>query len=211
MAFKNSQTGIPLMRPLFFEEPAYDFLKNKASVYLWGDDILVAPVFEKGQQAVEVYFPKTSNWYDAFGNRYKGGSHLQVRTRENQIPFFFRGGSFIPNAKEGIQSTSEYNTDHVRMNFIYDADVKESSGMLYDDDGLTADAYTKGKYEILHFRSKLKGNRLFFTITPETGKNTVPRDRKITFTIYNGNRLVDMNVDLKAGKEKTVYIKIPTR
>jgi oligosaccharide 4-alpha-D-glucosyltransferase len=210
-AFKNSQSGIPLMRPLFFEEPNYDFLYDKSSNYLWGDDILVAPITEKGQPAVEVYFPKNSNWYDAYGKMYKGGSHLQVRTRPDEIPYFFRGGSFIPVMPQKVKSTADYNPNEIHVNYIFDPTVKESTGMLYDDDGLTADAYARGEYEILRFESKLKANKLYFIITPETGKNWKPRQRNLTFTIFVNNRVVDLPVKLKAGKETKAFIKIPTR
>ncbi len=210
-AFKNSQSGLPLMRPLFFEEPSKDELFNQSANFLWGDDVLVAPVLEKGQKAVEVYFPKTSNWYDVFGKKYKGGSHLQVVTRENQIPYFIRGGSFIPQMRQKVKSTADYNPAELYVHYIYDPDVKESTGMFYDDDGVTAHAHALGEYEILHFKSTVKGNRILFTITPETGKNWKPQTRKLTFTVFRDNRMVDLDITLKPGKKTTTYIKLPTR
>lgn len=36
LVFQNNQTGVPLMRPLFFEEPDNNSIKTKASEYLWG-------------------------------------------------------------------------------------------------------------------------------------------------------------------------------
>jgi oligosaccharide 4-alpha-D-glucosyltransferase len=55
LAFDNNQKGLPLMRPLFFEEPENIDLQKVSDSYFWGNDFLIAPItktslFSKKQQ-----------------------------------------------------------------------------------------------------------------------------------------------------------------
>ena len=71
LAYQNSTTGIPLMRPLFFEEPNNEKLKTESESYLWGSDFLIKPITKSNVKATEIYFPKSSNWYDFYtGKKY---------------------------------------------------------------------------------------------------------------------------------------------
>ncbi|MBU2649673.1 MAG: DUF4968 domain-containing protein, partial [Bacteroidetes bacterium] len=75
LAFENSTTGMPLMRPLFFEEPGNPELFEVTGTYLWGNEFLVSPVVKPGLKDQKVYFPAGSNWFDYFsGMKFKGGS-----------------------------------------------------------------------------------------------------------------------------------------
>jgi oligosaccharide 4-alpha-D-glucosyltransferase len=58
LAYENSTKGLPLMRPMFFEEENNEKLWTMEDQYFWGHNLLIAPVFEKGQQSREVYLPK---------------------------------------------------------------------------------------------------------------------------------------------------------
>ena len=93
------------MRPLFFEEPNNPALFDYSEAYLWGNDILVAPILKAGQKTKTIYFPKHSNWFDFYtDDKIEGDQTKTVKTKENSIPTFVRGGSFIPKGKL-IQST----------------------------------------------------------------------------------------------------------
>ena len=67
-AFDNNQAGLPLMRPLMYEEPGNAKLRELSSTYLWGNDILVSPVLEAKKAMQEVYFPATARM-DRFPHR----------------------------------------------------------------------------------------------------------------------------------------------
>ena len=81
LAFENSQTGMPLMRPVLFEE---DEATAMSSTYLWGRDFLVAPVVEPGATRKEVHFPvKGSVWFDFHtGDKHLGGITEVVKPAE---------------------------------------------------------------------------------------------------------------------------------
>jgi alpha-glucosidase/oligosaccharide 4-alpha-D-glucosyltransferase len=85
IAFDNSQTGMPLMRPLLFEEPDGN-AQALSSTYLWGPDFLVAPVVEPGATRKEVHFPvrllhrQTAPRRHCRGRANQSGAHSRVRT-----------------------------------------------------------------------------------------------------------------------------------
>lgn len=199
MAFKNSKKGYPLMRPLFFEEQHDKQLFTITDEYMWGDNILVAPVLQQGATEREVYFPKGSNWFSP-RKRHEGGTSATIELDENSIPVFFKGGSFTTLLTDKIQSTAEYASSKITVGYFYDADVKESTGMLYEDDGKTPNAYEKGEYEILHFKSKVKKNKVKITIQSEVGSNYPKKDRELLFSFINNNDDQIKTVHVKSGK-----------
>ncbi|MFN3556690.1 MAG: TIM-barrel domain-containing protein [Bacteroidales bacterium] len=148
-AFQNSQTGLPFMRPLFFEEPDNFELYRVSSTYLFGDDILVAPVLRQGEREVEVHMPTTANWFDFYtGKMYQGGQQHRVQTHKDRIPTFVRGGAAIPMA-DLVQTTADYSVEHITLKFFFDEGASRFQTRIYHDDGLTSDAYQKGMYEML--------------------------------------------------------------
>jgi alpha-glucosidase (family GH31 glycosyl hydrolase) len=156
MAFQNAQTGLPLMRPLFFEEPDNHEMYLVSESYLFGDDMLVAPVLRPEVQQRPVHFPATADWYDFYtGKRYEGGTYQQVRTHAERIPTFVRGGAIIPMA-DLVQSTMQYDVQHLSLHYFYDeqAAAEPYHTRIYHDDGITPDAHARGEYEMLHVLSE---------------------------------------------------------
>jgi oligosaccharide 4-alpha-D-glucosyltransferase len=186
MAFDNSQTGMPLMRPILFEEPDGDSSPSISSTYLWGPDVLVAPVVEQGATRKEVYFPvKGSIWFDFYTDKtHRGGITEVMATAPNRIPVFVRAGAFIPMAKV-VQSTRDYSTRHIDLHYYHDASVTSASGKLYDDDGETARAYEQGKYEIVRFAASSGGGKLEISLRTETGKAFKPVARGFALMVHN--------------------------
>ncbi|MFC4815939.1 TIM-barrel domain-containing protein [Flavobacterium sp. GCM10023249] len=185
LAFQNHKKGTPLMRPLFFEEDKNVDLLNHSDSYLWGEDILVYPIKEKGKQAVEVYFPKTANWYDPYTSwKYEAGSTKSVQVSEDRIPYFVRGGSFIPMAYV-YGNTSTYDQNSLTVHYYHDASVKESEREFYFDDGTTPDAYEKKNFEMIELESKFDGKTLELEIESEVADNYKGKDRTIFLLIHN--------------------------
>lgn len=86
-----SESGAPVMRPLF-----YDFPEDKDSweiedAYMFGPDLLVAPVMEEGVTERSVYLPKGAAWKDAYTKKtYEGGQRVTVPAPIDIIPVFMR-------------------------------------------------------------------------------------------------------------------------
>lgn len=88
-----SESGAPVMRPLF-----YDFPEDKDSweiedAYMFGPDLLVAPVMDEGVTERSVYLPKGAAWKDAYTKKtYEGGQRVTVPAPIDIIPVFMRDG-----------------------------------------------------------------------------------------------------------------------
>ncbi|WP_282081454.1 TIM-barrel domain-containing protein [Aquimarina algiphila] len=187
IAFNNNQTGMPLMRPLFFEHSNDKELLELSFTYLWGDDFLVSPVIQPGIASMDVPFPKGINWYDFFtGEKFEGGGYKTVNVEKDHIPVFVKGGAFIPMIAP-VLTTDKYSTKDLVLHFYYDNMVKKSFGTLYDDDGKTPMAFENGKYEILKFDSKTSSGELSIYLSAKKGINYTSSDRNISLVIHNIN------------------------
>lgn len=206
MAFDNNQTGIPLMRPLFFEEPDNFYLYHIAATYLWGNDILISPVVRPQLKKQQVYFPATSNWFDFYtGQKIAGGQTRYIETQEDYIPTFVRGGAFIPMVRL-VQTTDNYDVDNLEIHYYNDDTLQQSNGKIYHDDGKTKNAYENGNYEILHAESKRESNTLFILLKKETGNTFYTAFQEIQIFIHHIEKKVK-NVKINGKKHPFTYNK----
>ncbi|MBQ8569874.1 MAG: glycoside hydrolase family 31 protein [Oscillospiraceae bacterium] len=87
----SSESGSPVMRPVF-----YDFYQDKQAwnvedEYMFGSQLLVAPVMEEGARERRVYLPEGAEWTDAYTKQvYKGGQWVTVPAPIEIIPVFLR-------------------------------------------------------------------------------------------------------------------------
>ena len=185
IAFENNQTGAPLMRPLFFEEPENLKLQKSAASYLWGNDFLISPVIFSKKKEQEVYFPKKSNWVDFYTEEiFRGGQTKTIQTRKAHIPTYVRTGAFIPMIKI-IQSTIAFDSNELFLHYYHDGTVLKSKGKVYLDDGITANAFEKGKYELLQFTSKVENESLEINLSAIIGDHYSKSTKKIHFVVHN--------------------------
>nr|WP_315157895.1 TIM-barrel domain-containing protein [uncultured Flavobacterium sp.] len=185
LAFENNSKGLPLMRPLFFEEPTNEKLLNSCDSYLWGNDFLVTPIAKAGITNTTVYFPKNSNWYDFYtGEKHEGGATESITVSADNIPVFVRGGAFIPMIKT-IQNTTKYSLNNFDLHFYFDEKAASSTGKLYNDDGTTPNAFEKGAYEILNFSSSLSAKTITIKVNTTVGKTFVSTDKNATVLVHN--------------------------
>lgn len=96
-AQEASRTGMPTVRPLFLVDPIAPAAWTNWWTYLYGRDILVSPIWEKGKREQEVYLPTGSSWRDAWrpDQVHRGGQTITVKAELHQIPLFVRVGSTV--------------------------------------------------------------------------------------------------------------------
>jgi alpha-glucosidase len=136
-----SRTGLPAMRPLFLEFPDDPRTYNLNDQFLFGRDLLVAPVVREGAAARGVYLP-AGDWYDFWtGKRHSGGREIQVPVTLETIPVFARAGAFVFQ-QPVVQHTGERAGLPLEVS-VYPA--AESTGLLYEDDGESR-AYLEGAF-----------------------------------------------------------------
>jgi alpha-glucosidase/alpha-D-xyloside xylohydrolase len=133
-------TGLPPMRALWLHYPGDPEAVKLGDEYLWGRDLLVAPVVEQGARARAVYLPAGA-WYDWWtGEKVEGGRRVQRPVDLATMPIYVRAGAIVP-LDPVRQHTAQAVTEPTTLQVYRGADGRF---VLYDDDGKSLD-YLKGQ------------------------------------------------------------------
>lgn len=90
------RSGDPLMRTVFYEFPEDATAWEVDDQYMFGPDVLVAPVMARGLTARSVYLPVGTDWIDPWsGIRHGGGRRVSAACPIDRIPVFVRAGSDV--------------------------------------------------------------------------------------------------------------------
>jgi oligosaccharide 4-alpha-D-glucosyltransferase len=187
MAYENAISGRPLMRPLFFEEPTNVKALNEKESYLWGSNFLIKPITKPGITETEVYFPKSSNWFDFYTDKkYTAGSTQTVSVNEETIPTYVRGGSFVP-MKNKLQNTTNYALNYFDLHYFYDENAVSTIENLFHDDGITPNTIESESNELMRFVSLVLDKEIIITLSTKVGKNFTATDKIVNLKIHNCN------------------------
>jgi alpha-glucosidase (family GH31 glycosyl hydrolase) len=134
-------TGIPVMRGLWLHYPDDAVATARADEYLWGRDVLVAPVVEQGATSRQVYLPR-GGWSDFWtGERVDGGRETARAVDLETLPLYVRAGAILP-----LGPVKQYVNEKVDAPLsltVYPG--ADGSFRLYEDDG-TSFNYRKGEW-----------------------------------------------------------------
>lgn len=186
LAYENSLTGMPLMRPLFFEDEQNAALLKEKSTYLWGDAFLVTPVTDNNVESVSVNVPK-GVWFDFFTDeKINGGNVIQHPVTLATIPVMVRAGSFVPMINP-ISSTSAYDGAEITLHYYHDRSVKTAKGKMYEDDGQSFNAMANKNYDLLEFNGQINDDQ---SLTIEfsrsgNGYHNMPNEREFTVEVHH--------------------------
>ena len=87
------EKGTPVMRTLFYEFPQDEKCWDITDEYLFGGDVLVAPIVQPKATSRTVYLPKGAKWVHAgSGKEYEGGQTVEVEAPIDTLPIFLRDG-----------------------------------------------------------------------------------------------------------------------
>lgn len=185
LAYQNSTTGMPLMRPMFFENEADTSLIDNAKSYFWGDAFLVTPIVDANTTSVSVPLPK-GVWFDYFSDqKYQGNQVIELATDINTLPVLVRAGSFVPMINP-IQSTQEYDNSELTLHYYADKSVASSHYEMYEDDGEIFQAIKQGSFELLSFEASQTKQDLTIDFTHNNNAyKGMPSNRNINLVIHN--------------------------
>jgi alpha-glucosidase/alpha-D-xyloside xylohydrolase len=131
LAREAADTGLPMMRALWLHYPNDPEAVKLGSEYLWGRDLLVAPVLEQGAKSRRVYLPE-GDWLDWWtGEKRAGKAWIDRPVDLKTLPLYVRAGAVIP-LDPVRQFTAQAVTDPTRLRVHPGAD---GTFTLYDDDG----------------------------------------------------------------------------
>ncbi|MCW1921831.1 DUF5110 domain-containing protein [Luteolibacter arcticus] len=143
LAWQARETGLPMMRALWLHYPGDAKARGIGSEYLWGRDLLVAPVFEKGATSRDIYLPE-GQWYDFWsGELQQGGRSINRTIDLATMPIYAKAGAILP-----LDPVRQYTGEEVKEPLtirIYRG--TDGSALLYHDDG-SSNGYLKGESSV---------------------------------------------------------------
>jgi alpha-glucosidase len=160
--WEHMRTGAPLMRPMAWHYADDEIARDSDDQFMFGQDIMVAPIFNANQKSRYAYFPQ-GNWYsldssdgdnargegsasdggsnDACGAQaIVGGQTHRIQCQLGRVPAFVREGAVIALA-DIMQSTEDYDASAI----TFHAFGHEARGKYFEDDGRSLD-YQSGRY-----------------------------------------------------------------
>lgn len=163
---KAHDTGLPITRGLFMEYPNDPEALKIDNQFMFGEELLVAPVLKKGERVKRVYLPE-GEWIDFNDKKteYLGGQLVPYKAPLNTIPVFVRKGSVIPMmpVMQYIHEQKDYPvTFHIFPNY----EDEKASFTLYEDDGENQD-YLEDIYSVTRLVCSTVASGLDIVITPE--------------------------------------------
>jgi alpha-glucosidase/alpha-D-xyloside xylohydrolase len=168
LAWQARDRGMPLMRPLWLHYPDDDVATALGTEYLWGRDLLIAPVFTRGTMAREVYLPE-GLWYDWWtGESQSGGDTITRVVDLETMPIYVRAGAIIP-LDPVRQYIAQEVTEPTELRVFRGGD---GEFVLYSDDGTTLN-YLEGKAAL----TRITWNDSATTLTLAPAPKESARDR----------------------------------
>jgi alpha-glucosidase (family GH31 glycosyl hydrolase) len=141
-AYEAHATGLPIIRSLGLEFPQDAKAWETVDAYLFGPNLLVAPIFEKGSTKRTLNLP-AGTWWDFWTNRrIEGGRTVTLEAALDSMPLLVRAGAIVPTGPVK-QYAEQPSTEPVTLTVYPGVD---GAFTFYDDDGLTF-AYENGDYQ----------------------------------------------------------------
>jgi alpha-glucosidase/alpha-D-xyloside xylohydrolase len=136
LARQAHDNGLPFMRALWLHYPDDDRARSEKTEYLWGRDLLIAPVFTKGATSRDVYLPPGDDWYDWWTNdRHTGGTTISRSVDLATMPIFARAGAVIPF--DPVRQYMEQPVDDPTTLRVFTG--ANGTFTMYEDDGISLD------------------------------------------------------------------------
>ena len=168
---ETTETGLPMMRALWLHHADDAAAVKRGDEFLWGRDLLVAPVVEKGATTRRVYLPR-GRWFDFWnGESVAGGREIERPVDLATVPVYVRAGAVLPTGP-----VKQYADEPVEGNetlTVYPG--ADGTSTLYDDDGRSFD-YRAGAWMRIVMEWRDAARRLTLRLAP--GSRMPPSSRR---------------------------------
>lgn len=123
-----SAKGFPVLRTLFFEFPADETAWMIEDEYMFGSDLLVAPLMEEGTTSRKVYLPP--GWWIDYQTAkiYEGARWHEIAAGAVPIVLLVKNNSVVPHAKPA-QNTGEIDWNNIELR-VFSKDNKSVAGLF---------------------------------------------------------------------------------
>jgi len=151
MARVAYETGVSICRPLYYDYPEANeaYVKEWRNEYMFGDNILIAPIGEPMKDGVshkKIWLPK-GKWYDWFTHEMiEGGQVIERNYALHTYPVFVKAGSIIP-----IYDKVKRLNEEAPVSLLLFEGERGSEFVLYEDEGNNKDYAERYKKTVLRF------------------------------------------------------------
>lgn len=146
--YETSVSGLPIVRPLLMEFPDDANVYNLCDQFLFGPDLLIAPILRPGTFSRAVYLP-AGVWIDYWtGERHEGGRWILAEAPLATMPMYVRAGGILAEQPLAMYADDEAAQSAPLTLTIYAGG--DGQFRLYEDDGRTY-AYEQGAYRLREF------------------------------------------------------------
>lgn len=176
--------GYPIMRPMFLEYPEDEQTFSTDTQFMFGDELLVAPVVNKGARSRKVYLPEGTwiNFHDKH-TKYTGGQWVTVDAPLNVIPMLVKNGSIVPQMPV-MNYTDEKPVYPLTFEVFPALKGEQASFSLYEDDGVDL-GYLHGEYLRTPIVCRTVDNGYVLDIKAREGKKYQSSgQRNLLFRLY---------------------------
>jgi alpha-glucosidase/alpha-D-xyloside xylohydrolase len=164
---ETHDTGLPIMRALWLHYPDDPAAVSRGDEYLWGRDLLVAPVVEKGATSRRVYLPRGTWYYFWAEERLEGGREIERPVDLATMPLYVRAGTVLPLGP--VRQYADEARDEPTTLVVYPG--VDGTSALYDDDGSSFN-YTRGEWMRIELAWRNRARRLALQLSP--GSRLIP-------------------------------------
>ncbi|MFN3530232.1 MAG: TIM-barrel domain-containing protein [Bacteroidia bacterium] len=189
LAHEYSLRGTPLLRPMFMEADNPQQFFNVNDQFMWGPNVLVAPVLQQGQTSRQLLLP-TGKWIDWWTDQlFNGGGSITASAPLARMPLYIRGDSFLP-LTEAVNSTSDYNSQVLELHYFPADSAKMAEFSLYLDDGLSRNSIASGEFRTIDISGRhgqSGGATLWVNLQQQGGYSSEPAIRSLRYHIHRFN------------------------
>jgi alpha-glucosidase/alpha-D-xyloside xylohydrolase len=184
---ESHDTGMPIMRALWLHHSGEEAAVARGDEYLWGRDLLVAPVVEKGATSRRLYLPR-GTWFDFWTEqRTEGGREIDRAVDLATTPLYARAGSIIPTGP--VKQYVSEQSDEPATLIVYPGADGESS--WYEDDGNTFD-YRRGDFMRINMTWHDATRRLSLRLAPGS-RMREPAPRRIDVRVAGSKKVTSVS------------------
>jgi len=177
------ETGLPIMRAMFLEFPDDKQCENLTTQFMFGAELLIAPVLEEGASVKKVYLPK-GEWFD-FNNSsisFTGGTWIDYPVELKTVPMFVKSGSILPTMP--VMNYISEKPEYPLILEIFPAAVnKKTEFEVYEDDGETNN-YKQNVFVKRTIQCASKKEQLEIGYTEKAENNFQPKSRNLIYSLH---------------------------
>ena len=166
MGRKAYDEGIGICRPLYYDNPDVEEAYTNEGEYMFGDDILVYPITKpsvNGKANLKVWLPE-GDWFEACtGERLSGGKSYNRTFGMEDIPYYYKAGSIIPNYPKVRNLKSR--PENIVLKVVPGAN---GEAKLYEDENDT-EGYRSDKYTFTRMTQTVNAGVSTVTVYPAEG------------------------------------------